>query len=219
MKKPNVTQRRAAKGNYYPGRAHKISRITFHHIVGDAPAAIARFQTTGVEVSATYVISSKGKIYQCVPEKYTPYSDGSSTSNARTISIEHAGGTKDLAYKDAMYKASMHLCAYLISKYKISDFKRHRDVIDKRVYPGGTACPGKLDVEKIVTGAKKLLQPKKVYITVKPNQGLSSIAKAAHMKDWALPAAWKRISRLNGHGDSWSKYNDSLKPGQKVRVK
>src|SRR5687767_9556222 len=122
---PTVIQKPAAIGNYAKGRRAKISRITFHHVVGDAPAAIARFQKSGVEVSSTYVVSSTGVIYQCVAEEDTPYTDANSDSNARSITIEHAGGHPSVPYTEAMYQASIRLVSYLIRKYGISDFKRH----------------------------------------------------------------------------------------------
>jgi hypothetical protein len=142
----NIIQQPAAKGNYGVGRNRPISRITFHYIYGDAPAAINRFQTPGVEVSATYVIGSDGQIYQMVKESDTPYSDGDFTSNSMTISIEHAGGN-GVPYTDAMYKASIELVCDLINRYGITDFKRHRDIIS-------TLCPGELDVERIISGAQ-----------------------------------------------------------------
>lgn len=156
MKKPTVIWRPARGGNYRFGRVNPISRITFHHIVGDAPAALDRFQNSEDEVSSTYVIGSDGTIYQCIYDTDTPYSDGSYDSNTRTISIEHAGGASYIAYTDAMYEASTQLVAWLISAYGINEFYRHRDVIDKTAYPGGTACPGTLDVERIVNAAKKM---------------------------------------------------------------
>src|SRR4051794_6556405 len=134
--KPAVTQRPAAPGNYEVGRALRISRITFHHIVGDAPGAVAKFQTPGIAISSHYVISSNGMIYQCVDENDTAYCDGSADSNARSISIEHAGGSNTVPYTGPMYAASIELVRYLIGKYGISDFQRHRDVVDKSVYPG-----------------------------------------------------------------------------------
>jgi N-acetyl-anhydromuramyl-L-alanine amidase AmpD len=145
----------ASVGNYGVGRRNPISRITWHHIAGDAPGAIARFQTAGVQVSATYVIGSDGTLYQCVDEANTPYSDGNADSNSRTISIECAGGIASVPYTEAMYATAVDLCRDLIPRYGITDFKRHRDVIDKTVYPGGTECPGTLDVERIITHAKE----------------------------------------------------------------
>lgn len=148
--KPPTTWRPAAAGNFKVGRSYPVSRITFHHIVGDAPAAINRFQTPGVEVSSTYVIGSNGQLYQMVDEANTPYTDGNFDSNSRTISIEHAGGHPSVAYTEAMYQKSIQLVAHLIAKYKITDFKRHRDI-------SATACPGGLDVERIVREARALI--------------------------------------------------------------
>jgi hypothetical protein len=146
----NIIMRPAAVGNYRIGRINAIRQVTFHHIVGDAPAAIARFQTPGEEVSANYVIGSDGTVYQCVREQDTAYCDANFDSNTRTISIEHAGGLPSVPYTDAMYKASIALCADLVRRYGITDFKRHRDVSS---IP--TACPGQLDVERIVNAAKQ----------------------------------------------------------------
>jgi len=48
--------------------------------------------------------------------------------------------------------------------------------------------------------------------------GLSHIAKAAKFKDWWSPLRWQAISNLN-NGGSWIKFNRSLKPNQRVRVR
>ncbi len=141
-----MIQKPAAQGNYKTGRRNPISRITFHHIVGSAESAITKFQTPGVQVSATYVIGSDGAIYQCVREEDTPFTDANADSNSRSITIEHAGPP----YTEAMYNASVALVADLIDRYGITDFKRHRDVSDKP-----TACPGNLDVEWIIKQAKE----------------------------------------------------------------
>lgn len=155
MNTPDPIWKLAAPGNYGKGRTAQISQVTFHHVVGDAPAAIARFQTPGEEVSSTYVIGSNGLLYQCVDVNDTPYTDSNFASNSRSITIEHAGGIPSVPYTDAMYKTSTSLVAYLIEKYGIQSFKRHRDVSDSP-----TACPGALDVERIVNGAQALLKEK-----------------------------------------------------------
>lgn len=132
--------------NYRVGRTKPIDTIVFHHIVGDAPAAIARFKTPGVEVSSTYIISSTGQVYLAVKEANTPYTNGYDW-NPRSITIEHAGGTASVPYTEAMYKASIELCRAIMSRHKIVNFKRHREIM-------ATACPGGLNVERIVKEAK-----------------------------------------------------------------
>lgn len=61
--------------------------------------------------------------------------------------------------------------------------------------------------------------PLPTHIVVKKGWGLSNVAKAAKFKDWFSPTRWAAISSLNRHGLNWRKFNSSLKPGQKVRVR
>lgn len=140
----------AHPSNFSVGRTKPISRITFHHIVGDATGALARFQTPGEGASSTYVIGSDGKLYQMIDEKNTPWTDANPDSNARSITIEHAGGHPSVPYTEAMYRTSIALVRDLIDRHGISDFKRHRDVSNSP-----TECPGALDVERIVSEAQK----------------------------------------------------------------
>lgn len=184
VSKPSTIWRLARDGNYGIGRRSRISRITFHHIVGDAPAALDRFQNTNDEVSATYVIGSDGQIFQCVTDNDTPYTDANSDSNSRAITIEHAGGHPNVPYTDAMYASSARLVAWLIQQYGISDFKRHRDVSDEP-----TSCPGALDVERIVNQAKQLLKGE--------DEMSEGEAKAlADVLFWALPGRKVKDSEL-----------------------
>lgn len=145
MQPPQITRIQIPGSNYQVGRAAKIDQITFHHIVGDAPAAIARFKDGSQIASSTYVIGSDGRIYQLVDEKDTPYTDANFSSNSRAITIEHAGGHASVPYTEAMYKSSAKLVAWIRSRHNITRFMRHRDVSSKP-----TACPGSLDVERIV---------------------------------------------------------------------
>lgn len=151
--RPNVQRVAANPANYTPGRSRPISRITFHHIVGDGPSAVSRFLQAGSGVSSNYVIASDGTITQTVPDSDTAWADGNWESNCRSISIEHAGGHANVPYTAAMYDASERLVAWLIQTYGISDFKRHREVSSRP-----TACPGDLNMEGIITKARLLIE-------------------------------------------------------------
>lgn len=137
----NIIQRPADPSNYRKGRTHAIDQITFHHIVGNAPGGTDHFTRPNQYVSSTYAIAADGTIYQYVQEGDTPWTDANADSNSRAITIEHAGPP----YAEAMYKASIELCRDIRSRYNITRFKRHRDVSDTP-----TACPGELNVERIV---------------------------------------------------------------------
>lgn len=153
--KPKVVRVNLAsvpRKNYGEKRpASQVKQVTFHHIVGDAAAAIAEMKKYSRTMSFSYCISSKGVIYEATGVGYVPYCDGNLASNRRTIAIEHAGGIPSVPYTKAMYDASIRLNAWLIDSLGIKDFKKHRDVSRS-----GTACPGKLDTKRIIDGAKKL---------------------------------------------------------------
>lgn len=133
--------------NYGGARGVPIDTIVFHHIVGDAQAAISRFRQEGVEVSSTYIIGSNGEAYYTVDESKVPYTNGNYEWNRRSITIEHAGGG-GVPYTEPMYQASINLVRDIRKRHQITQFKRHRDI-------KATACPGDLDVERIIKYSKE----------------------------------------------------------------
>lgn len=153
---PKIKAVHAHTANYTRGRSVAISRITFHHIVGDAKSALNTFRNPARGASSNYVIGSNGEIFESVAPENTAHCDGNWRSNQRTLSIEHAGGHPSVHYTPAMYDASEKLVAYLITKYGISDFKKHREVSAKP-----TACPGSLDVARIIAGAQRIISESK----------------------------------------------------------
>ena len=140
--------------NYGGKRGIKPTHITDHHIVGDAGSAIAEARKPAREMSFTFTIGSDGRIYQLLELDEWPYTDGSSVSNRRAITIEHAGGHASVPYTEAMYNSSIHLHAWLRQEFGIpeSNILRHQQVSEKP-----TACPGGLDTERIKRGSTKLL--------------------------------------------------------------
>lgn len=156
--KPNVTYVPIPHTNFGKARKSNITQISEHHIVGDAHHAIAKAKGNGSEFSATFVIAMDGTIYQLVAEHDTPYTDNAHQSNARSITIEHAGGHKNYPYTESMVQASIRLHAYLFSKYGNLKPVRHRDIPEIKADPNkATACSGDLDVDRIVKSAKNII--------------------------------------------------------------
>lgn len=142
-------------GNFGVGRRSAISQISEHHAVGDASHVLSKARGAGAEFSCTFTIATDGTIYQLVAESNTPYTDNDYRSNGRAITIEHAGGG-NYPYTEAMYKASAELHAYLFAKYPGINCVRHRDIPEIKADPSkATACPGGLDVERIIRQAKE----------------------------------------------------------------
>src|SRR3990167_1220093 len=145
----------AHSNNYLKGRqGQKIKYIVIHSIVGSAASAIATFKKPDRIASAHYIVAWNGSITQMVKDSDAAYHAGNFTINLQSIGIEHDDQAKpNVVRPPALYKTSAKLVYDLCKKYKIpidrKYIRMHREI-------SATACPAKLDVERIVREAKAL---------------------------------------------------------------
>lgn len=147
------------KGNYNVGRGgHEVQYIVCHHTDGSWQAALARFQNSASVVSAHYLVHQDGTVDLLVNEANTAfhcgvYDPGDSTpgttpgnpcANTNSIGIEFEGID---TFPDALYSAGEALIAQLRQKYGVAvdHVIPHRQVV-------ATACPGPLDLGRLLTG-------------------------------------------------------------------
>ena len=157
VSKPHITRVGIPSNKFAIGRAAPISQISEHHVVGDAVHVINKANSK-IIFSTTFTIGMDGTIYQLVDIANTPFCDNAWQSNARSITIEHAGGHANFPYTEAMYQSSIALHAWLFQTYGYLNCVRHRDIPEVKANASkATACPGGLDVERIVREAKQLL--------------------------------------------------------------
>lgn len=147
----NIIWKGAHPNNYQTGRqGNTIKGIVVHWIVGSLESADATFQNPQRIASATYGIGDE-EIHQYVKEEDTAYANGNLLSNRTTISIEHEGGP-NIPITDATYKTSAQLIADICKRYNIplnrEHIKGHKEVSDK-----ATACPGALDIDRLIREA------------------------------------------------------------------
>jgi hypothetical protein len=138
--------------SYSPGRqGTPVRHITFHHVVGSAASALARFDNPNQQVSAHFVVGSDA-IWVCVNTDDTAWTNGEWNSNLESVTIEHEGDWRNGYRNDAVIANSARLVAWLRTLYPDATPNRHRDV-----HP--TACPGDLPVEEIWDRATQILNP------------------------------------------------------------
>lgn len=151
--------------NHDSGRAaHPITGIVLHTMVGSTGSARSRFFNPAAQVSANYLVSLDGSISLCVRESDTAWCNGNYQSNLTSISIEHEdNGDYNGPRTPQLYEASAELVADICRRYNIpcdrNHIKGHNEVIDKSRYPGGTACPDGLEMDRIIARANELLHP------------------------------------------------------------
>lgn len=143
--------------NSYKGRKNTtIDRIVIHWFgSGTLESANDRFQNAANQVSAHYGIS-KGRIWQWVKEEDTSYNAGNWPMNLRCIGIEHDATLNGHDLSEEDYQNSGALIASIAKRHNIPLDRQH--VIGHReVKP--TACPGTVNIDKLIAIAKGVDQP------------------------------------------------------------
>lgn len=142
-----------ASPNYTPGRqGTPVRHITFHHVVGPASSAVARFSNPANQVSAHFIVAAD-RVICMVNTDDTAWCNGNWASNLESVTIEHEGDWRNGYRNEAVIANSARLVAWLRTFYPTATPNRHRDII-------ATACPGELPVEEIWNRATDILFPK-----------------------------------------------------------
>lgn len=126
-----------------------IDRIVIHWIVGNLAAADAVFSKTG-GTSAHYGVEDE-TVHQYVYEDKVAYHAGNYAMNQRSIGIEHSAAPGRPA-SDKTYETSAQLIARIASE---NNFPLDRTHVIKHNEVIATQCPGTMDVDRLITLAKK----------------------------------------------------------------
>lgn len=139
----------------------KIDRIVIHHNAGtsDENARRTWYTSTGVGTSAHYQVTPT-KIWGCVGEESVAYHSGNYSMNQRSIGIEHLNSTVAPTWliAEETYKNSAKLIADICKRYNIPLDRRH--IIGHREV-SATACPGGINIDKLINMAKAINEPQK----------------------------------------------------------
>ncbi len=107
----------AASCNYSTAVNSKDT-IIIHTIEGTAAGARSWFKNCNAQVSAHYVVSEGGGVWQCVLEQYSAWHVG--CLNARSIGIEHEGYASSSSHPASLYNASALLCRNICDRRGIA---------------------------------------------------------------------------------------------------
>ena len=145
-----------ATGHYDTNRA-PITEIVLHSSASTRQGLIDTFGGGTRMVSAHYGIDNDGSILAFLEEYNTAYHAGNYAVNEKSIGIEHIdNGSTVKLHTDAQYATSIKLVADICKFYSIPCDSLHVVPHSSIV---ATACPNGLDVNRIIEGAKALLNP------------------------------------------------------------
>lgn len=118
--------------------------------IGTLSGADSRFKNSSSYVSAHYGVSDS-TVYQWVKEEHVAWHAGNYPINQRSIGIEHDATTEHPA-SEQTYKTSAKLLKQICTRYNIPLDREHITGHNKH---SATACPGTLDIDKIIKLAKE----------------------------------------------------------------
>jgi hypothetical protein len=141
---PQALWRPAASCNYTNSNretSYDVRKIVIHVAEGSYSGTISWFENCAAKASAHYVVSSKGRIAQCVPDEDIAWHAGWWDTNTHSIGIEHAGYIDNPEWLTrSMYHASARLSAWCCKKYKIPIDRKH--IIGHSQVPGCSSGSG-----------------------------------------------------------------------------
>lgn len=160
-----VLWNQAAKtGNYDNWGRLPIDTIVIHSMDGTLDGSTSWFRRKGGGNSAHYGVSYSGRIVNWIPENCVAYGAGSYPVNQRAINIEFEDlGDNMKVRPDTLYAMGSRLILELSLAYNIPldrlHIYKHNEVLESDGKRVNTACPGSLDINRLVDGAKALLTP------------------------------------------------------------
>lgn len=96
--------------------------VVVHTIEGTAAGCLSWFRNCAADVSAHYVISEAGTVWQCVDESYVAWH--ASCYNSRSIGLEHEGYAASPSHPTSLYNASALLTRDICNSWGIPKEKR-----------------------------------------------------------------------------------------------
>lgn len=153
-------------GNYDNWGRLPIDTIILHSMDGYVNGTISWFKTHNR--SAHYGVGMDGGITNFIPENCVAYHAGKYAVNQRSIGIEFEDyANNQINRTDALYESGAKLLSEICKFYNIpldrDHIKIHREIVQ-------TACPGSLNVERILNGAIQLNNPTAMHTYQMPEE-------------------------------------------------
>ena len=154
----------APSPNFSSRKSKTVDMIVVHATAGHMPGTLSWMQDPKSKVSAHYLITRRGKIYQMVLDEKKAWHagrskwDGQGNLNDVSIGIELENDNVGEKYPDAQYNALLELSLMLVKKYGIilERVLRHKDIAPKR-----KTDPANFPWGKYKFDLTKLLAPEK----------------------------------------------------------
>jgi len=181
----------------------KIDRIVIHHnATTNKNVAINTWLAGGAAQTSAHYEVADNEIIGTVGENVTAWHAGNYAMNARSIGLEHknATGAPTWTISEATYASSAKLIADIAKRYGFYPDATHV-IPHKQVH--ATACPGGIDMGKLIAMAQKVYNGGKVSggssnPAPKPSSAIQQFKNAGNAFTAAKPFTLDKIAFVNG---------------------
>lgn len=158
-----------------PRRAVARDMILWHHtasVSGRGEGVVMMMVNKTREVSSNYVIGSDGYVWLVVDEDRRAWTSGSSSDGGKGAAFDHRANTLECVnstgapswlQSDAFYNIAARLAVDFYQRYGIpldrDHHVGHRELYIRWGASYPTACPGGMDIDRILSMARSLLDP------------------------------------------------------------
>lgn len=208
--------KRAMAAGYFTRKP--IDRILIHHnATTNKDVAVNTWLATGAAQTSAHYEVADNELIGTVGEQTAAWHAGNADMNARSIGIEHKNATcaPSWTISEATYTTSAKLIADIARRYGFYPDSTH--VIPHK-HVVATACPGGIDMNKLITMAQKVYNGGKMTTNskaaVKPDQ--SKVDQVLNPGEFFKAKPAYRVDAMKEVNGIWQVVNFSLSGGKDI---
>src|SRR5699024_7226092 len=195
----------------------KIDRICIHHnATTNKNVAINTWLAGGAAQTSAHYEVADNEIIGTVGENVSAWHSGNYDMNARSIGIEHknATGAPTWTISEATYASSAKLIADICKRYGFYPDSTHI-IPHKQVH--ATACPGGINMSKLIKMAQKIYNGGKVSVSSsKPAKSNNKVDQVLNVGEYFKAKPAYRVDDMKYINGIWQVVNYELAGGKSI---
>lgn len=215
----------SGSGGQYSARSTSVSMFVIHHAATASLSGVLSMMSSGSrEVSANYVVKDN-QIIGVVPEEYRSWSLSSALYDSKAITVETCnsatGDASGWPISDESYASLAKLVADASTRYGFpidrDHVVGHREIYTRFGASYATACPGGIDLDRVVREARAIQSGQTADSTQEDEDMLSFVQIIGASPIWGVwpGGVWKIGSQAAL--DTWLKIR-RMSPADIIRV-
>ena len=194
-----------------------IDRIVIHHnATTNKNVAINTWLANGAAQTSAHYEVADNEIIGTVGENVSAWHSGNGTMNSRSIGIEHKNATGAPTWKisEATYASSAKLIADICKRYGFYPDSTHI-IPHKQVH--ATACPGGINMSKLIKMAQKIYNGGKVSVSSsKPAKSNHKVDQVLNVGEYFKAKPAYRVDDMKYINGIWQVVNYELAGGKSI---